>query len=147
MQASTAETTQSVAGEEAGVNLSVTTHAQVESRTSLTTNGTAAMAIVPLPLPPDVEARVLLHHLLEHGDIVGGDTAGRTIIQLAVDDWVYEKLMTFDDEAAELEDGGDAEPDDDAEESWLPVVLLDVVRPKVITQRSTSSRCSLAITS
>ena len=60
------------------------------------------MAIVPLPLSPDVEARVLLHHLLEHGDIVGGDTAGRTIIQLAVDEWVLDKLMAFDAEAAEL---------------------------------------------
>ena len=31
------------------------------------------MAIVPLPLPPSAEARALLHHLLEHGDIVGRD--------------------------------------------------------------------------
>ena len=44
------------------------------------------MAIVPLPLPPGAEARALLHHLLEHGDIVGRDTAGQTIIQLVVDD-------------------------------------------------------------
>jgi hypothetical protein len=29
------------------------------------------MAVVPLPLPPNVIARALLHHLLEHGDIVG----------------------------------------------------------------------------
>jgi hypothetical protein len=43
------------------------------------------MAIVPLPLSPSAEARALLHDLLEHGDIVGRDTAGRTIIQLAVE--------------------------------------------------------------
>jgi hypothetical protein len=42
---------------------------------------------VPLPLPPGADARALLHHLLEHGDIVGRDTAGRTVNQLAVDDW------------------------------------------------------------
>jgi hypothetical protein len=48
------------------------------------------MAIVPLPLPPAIEARALLHHILEHGDVVGRDVAGRTIIQLAVDDWVLE---------------------------------------------------------
>jgi hypothetical protein len=93
------------------------------------------MSIVPLPLPPDAEARALLHHLLEHGDIVGWDSAGRTIIQLAVDGWVFEKLMGCDAEATELEDGGDAEPDDDAEEDWLPVVLLDLSRPKVIRRR------------
>ena len=34
--------------------------------------------------PPGVEVRVLPHHVLEHGDIVGRDTAGRTIIQLPV---------------------------------------------------------------
>ena len=61
------------------------------------------MAIVPLPPSPPVAARALLHHLLEHGDIVGRDTAGRTIIQWSVTDHVLETLMTFDAEAAELE--------------------------------------------
>ena len=69
------------------------------------------MAIVPLPLPPGAEARALLHHLLEHGDVVGVDSAGRMIIELAVDGWVLEKLMTFDADAAELEGGGADEPD------------------------------------
>jgi hypothetical protein len=74
------------------------------------------MSIVPLPFPAQAEARALLHHLLEHGDIVDEDSAGRTVIQLAVDGWVLDKLMTFDAEAPELEDGGDVEADDDAEE-------------------------------
>ena len=73
------------------------------------------MAIVPVPLPPSAEARALLNHLLEHGDIVGRDTVGRTIIQVAVDDWALERLMTFDADAAELEDQGDGEPDADSE--------------------------------
>jgi hypothetical protein len=90
------------------------------------------MSIVPLPLPAHAEARALLNHLLEHGDIVGSDPAGRTVIQLAVDDWVLQKLMTFDAEATEFEGETNAEPDDHAEEDWLPMVLLDVVRPKVI---------------
>ena len=34
------------------------------------------MAVVPLPLPPNIAARALLYHLLEHGDIVGRDPAG-----------------------------------------------------------------------
>jgi len=92
------------------------------------------MAMVPLPLSPGAEARALLHHLLEHGDIVGRDTAGRTIIQLAVDDWTLEKLMTFDTDAAELENGGDSEPDADDEEDGPPVVV-DLVRRKVIVAR------------
>jgi hypothetical protein len=82
------------------------------------------MAIVPLPLSQDVQARALLHHLLEHGDIVGRDAAGRTIVQLAVDDRVLETLMTFDADAAELE----PEPDDEEDG---PPILLDLVRPKV----------------
>jgi hypothetical protein len=63
------------------------------------------------------------------------DRAGRTIIQLAVDDWVLDKLMGSDADAVEREDGGDAEADDDAEEDWLPVVLLDLARRKVIKRR------------
>jgi hypothetical protein len=92
------------------------------------------MAIVPLPLPPNVAARALLHHLLEHGDVVGKDTAGQTIIQLSVPDYVLETLMTFDAEAAELEDGGDGEPDADDEEDGLPVVV-DLMRPKMLERR------------
>jgi hypothetical protein len=70
---------------------------------------------------------------------VGRDIAGRTIIQLAVDDWTLEKLMAFDAQAADLEDGGDAELDDDAEDDWLPLVLLDLARPKVIRRRRASA--------
>jgi hypothetical protein len=66
---------------------------------------------------------------------VGRDPGGRTVIQLALDDWVYEKLMTFDAEATELEDGGDAEPDDHAEADGAPFMIPDVVLPKVIRRR------------
>ena len=79
-------------------------------------------------------SRDLLHHLLEHGDIVGRDAAGRTVIQLAVDDWALDKLLTFDADAAELEDGGDDEPDADDEENGSPVAV-DLVRPKVVRRR------------
>ena len=89
------------------------------------------MAIVPLPLPPAAEARALLHHLLEQGDILGKDTMGRTIIQLAVDDWALEKLLTFRADVADLEDADDDEPDADDEEDGPPVVI-ELLRPKVI---------------
>jgi hypothetical protein len=92
------------------------------------------MAIVPLPLPPSAEVRALLHHLLEHGDVVGVDSTGRMIIELAVDGWVLEKLMTFGADATDLEDGGDDEPDADDEEDGPPVVV-DFVRPKLMAPR------------
>ena len=66
---------------------------------------------------------------------MGRDAAGRTIIELAVDDWVLEKLMTFDAAAADLEDGADAEPDADDEEDGPPVLLLELARPKVVRRR------------
>ena len=94
------------------------------------------MAIVPLPLSQHVQARALLYHLLEHGDIVGRDTTGRTIIQLAVDDQVLKTLMTFDADAAELE------PEPDEEENGPPL-LLDVVRPKVVERRRVIPSCRI----
>jgi hypothetical protein len=92
------------------------------------------MAIVPLPQHPGTEARTLLHHLLEHGDIVGRDTAGRTIIQLAVDEYVLQTLMTLDADAAELE----PEPDEEADG---PPVVIDLVQPKMVERRWTVSGC------
>jgi hypothetical protein len=112
--------------EEAAVHDLLATNAQVEDLDPSYT-GATAMAIVPLPLPPAAEARALLHHLLEHGDVVGRDTAGRTIVKLAVDDWLLEKLMTFDAEAAELE------PEPDEEDG--PPVVIEFVRPKMVGRR------------
>jgi hypothetical protein len=68
---------------------------------------------------------VLLHHLLEHGDMVGRDAVGRTIIQLSVNDYLLETLMTFEAEAVELE----PEPDDEEDG---PAVVVDLVRPKMV---------------
>ena len=113
----------------------LTTNVQVEGLDPSYT-GTTAIAIVHLPLPPGAEARALLHHLLEHGHVVGRDIPGRTIIQLVVDDWTLERLMTFDAEAADLEDA-DAEPEPDDEEDGPPVVV-DLVGPKVIARRRPS---------
>ena len=61
-------------------------------------------------------------------------TAGRMIIQLAVNDRVLERLMTSDADAADLEEGGDDEHDVDDEEDGPPVVL-EFVGPKMLERR------------
>ena len=86
------------------------------------------MSVVPLPLHPNAEARALLHFMLRHGDIVGTDHAGRTLLQLAVDPWTLDQLAAFDADAADLEDS-DSEPDG-------PAVILDLVPPKQICRAS-----------
>jgi hypothetical protein len=80
------------------------------------------MSVTALRLDPGAQARALLHHLLEAGDIIGKDAAGRTVIQLAAADWLLDRLMTFDAGAEDLEDGGDAEDDGPAVLSfdWVP---------------------------
>jgi hypothetical protein len=71
-------------------------------------------------LDPVAQARTILQHLLEHGDIAGRDAAGRTVITLAVDDWLLDRLLTFDGGSEDLEGNGDHEPDDDAEVDGPP---------------------------
>jgi hypothetical protein len=83
------------------------------------------MSIAVLPLAPGAQARALLHHLLEMGDIVGRDAAGRTVIQLAADDWLLEQLLSFDSHSEDLEHRGDAEPDDDAEPDGPRMLRFD----------------------
>jgi hypothetical protein len=56
------------------------------------------------------EAGELLRLILETGDLVGRDRAGRTVIQLAVDRRTLGRLMAFGADDAEREDGGDNEP-------------------------------------
>jgi hypothetical protein len=86
------------------------------------------MSVVPLSLDPNAEARALLNFMLRHGDIVGTDQAGRTLLQLAVDPWTLDQLAAFDADATDLEDA-DSEPDG-------PAVILDLVPPKRIGRAS-----------
>jgi hypothetical protein len=60
---------------------------------------------------------------------LGRDTAGRTIIQLAVDDWTFEKLLTFNAGSEDLKDA-DAKPEPDLELDGPPVSGLILIRPK-----------------
>jgi hypothetical protein len=56
------------------------------------------------------EADRLLQTILEAGDLVGRDDAGRMVIQLAVEPRDFDRLMAFGADAVEAEDGGDDEP-------------------------------------
>jgi hypothetical protein len=56
------------------------------------------------------EAGQLLARILETGDIVGRDAAGRAVLQLALDDADLDALCAFGADAAESEDCGDDEP-------------------------------------
>jgi hypothetical protein len=78
------------------------------------------MNVVPLPTDAGSQARTILHHLLEHGDLAGRDAVGRTVIMLAVEDWLLERLLTFDAGSEDHEDNGDGEPDHDAEMDGAP---------------------------
>jgi hypothetical protein len=64
----------------------------------------------------DIEApavtRAILSGLLEHGDVVGHDQAGRVVITLAVEPWLFDKLLTFDAATEELKPDTDLEMDD-----------------------------------
>jgi hypothetical protein len=59
---------------------------------------------------PMRESDQLLQTILEAGDLVGRDDAGRMVIQLAVEPRDFDRLMAFGADAVEAEDGGDGEP-------------------------------------
>jgi hypothetical protein len=80
------------------------------------------MTVCSIPRDPASEARALLRFILQHGDIVGTDHAGRTILQLAVDPWMLDQLAAFDADAEDFEDDGDGEPDQQA-------TVLELVPP------------------
>ena len=56
----------------------------------------AATALQPHRYPGMNRTLFSNSHLLENGDIIGRDEAGRTVIQLAADDWLLEQLMALD---------------------------------------------------
>jgi hypothetical protein len=82
--------------------------------------------------------------MLQHGDIVGTDHAGRTVLQLAVDPWTLDQLCAFDAGAEDLEDT-DSEPEPDQEYDG-PAILLDFVPPKRL-RRATRMLQALALAS
>jgi hypothetical protein len=78
--------------------------------------------VVPLVQPdPGAEARALLRAILDHGDVMGTDMNGRTVLALAVDDWTLDRLATFDAATTDDEDDGAGEPDGVVEIGWQPV--------------------------
>lgn len=57
---------------------------------------------------PDI-ARAALARILRTGDVLGHDTAGRTVLAVAVEDWLFDALTAFEAEFEDLE----PEPDED----------------------------------
>jgi hypothetical protein len=73
-------------------------------------------AVIITPQYVDIEApaitRALLRHIVRHGDVVGMDRRGRTVLrfELAAEPWLLDKLATL---GAEEEDREDADPAED----------------------------------
>lgn len=69
-----------------------------------------AMIVTPqfVDLEHPVVARELLRHIVEHGDIVGNDVRGRTILrfELVAEPWLLDKLAALGARAEDLEDEG-----------------------------------------
>jgi hypothetical protein len=59
-------------------------------------------------------ARAVLAQILGTGDVLGRDTTGRTVLAVAVDDWLLDALAAFDAEPEDREPESD-EDDDPAE--------------------------------
>ena len=56
------------------------------------------------------ESERLLHNIIEGGDFVGRDDAGRMVIVLAIEPRDFDKLLTFGAVEVESECSGDDEP-------------------------------------
>lgn len=64
---------------------------------------------------PDI-ARAALARILRTGDVLGCDAAGRTVLTVAVEDWLFDALAAFEADLEDLEPEPD-EDDDPAEPS------------------------------
>jgi hypothetical protein len=53
--------------------------------------------------------RSILSQILGTGDVLGRDEAGRTVLAVSVEDWLFDALATFDADLEDLE----PEPDED----------------------------------
>jgi hypothetical protein len=74
----------------------------------------AKLASAILPIGDPIEAVQLLHHILQ-GDHHGRTADGLHFVLLEIDAWLFDRLCAWAADAADFEDGGDEEPDDDDE--------------------------------
>ena len=56
-----------------------------------------------------IQTRDIVNEILETGDIIGQDEAGRTLIQLAVDPMMLDELCVYDAATADFEPDADLE--------------------------------------
>lgn len=55
--------------------------------------------------------RSILGQILSTGDVLGRDEAGRTVLAVAVEDWLFDALAAFDADLEDLEPEPDEEDD------------------------------------
>ena len=60
--------------------------------------------------------RAVVANILASGDAIGCDRRGRTILAVAVDDWLLDGLAAFDADREDLEEEEPIEEDDPAED-------------------------------
>src|SRR5688500_9296907 len=90
-------------------------------------------SIPPRPTPdlthPDV-LRAVLAGVLATGDVVGRDHAGRLVLTLAVEDWLFDKLAALDAALEDLEPEPTEDDDPAEDEEGAPLYLgTAVARP------------------
>jgi hypothetical protein len=72
-------------------------------------------AVIITPQYVDIEApaitRALLRHIVRHGDVVGTDRRGLTVLrfELAAEPWLLDKLAALGADEEDREDGDPAE--------------------------------------
>jgi hypothetical protein len=71
--------------------------------------------VVPGIHHPEI-MRGVLERVLATGDVLGHDDAGRVVLSVAVEPWLFDELAAFGADVDELEPEPDEEDDDPAED-------------------------------
>lgn len=67
--------------------------------------------------------RAILSGVLATGDVLGQDEAGRVILAVAVDNWLFDKLAALDVDLEDLEPEPDEDDDPAEDEEGAPLHL------------------------
>jgi hypothetical protein len=67
--------------------------------------------------------RSILAQILATGDVLGRDEVGRTVLAVAVEDWLFDELAALDADLADLEPEPDEEDDPPEAAEGAPLYL------------------------